>query len=85
MSENNNKKKSEDSVELSVDELEEASGGYVLDTKARDGFRYVVVDDRMGKKITTPLHDLNQAKGIARHSHVSDEVITKAQYNELFG
>ena len=45
MSEDNNEKKPEGSVELSVDDLEEASGGVILETE--DG-RYITKNEFNG-------------------------------------
>ena len=73
------------SVELSVDDLEEASGGYVLyEENCPDSFPYSVVDDKTGERSclsNTP----DGLEAIAKERGFSTEVIDSARYKELFG
>ena len=64
------------SVELSVDDLEEASGGYVLDRgrNIKDSFPYVVVDDKTGEK-SCYNNILGNAQETAKANGFSTEVI----------
>ena len=73
------------SVELSVDDLEEASGGYVLrQDKDYGSFPYVVIDDKTGK--VGSFHNiLGNAQADARRDGFSDEVISTGQFEQLFG
>ena len=85
MTNEHDEKKPEDTIELNVDDLEEASGGYVLyDENCPDSFPYSVVDDKTGEK---SCHNnlLRNAQETARANGFSTEVINKAQYNQLFG
>ena len=74
------------SVELSVDDLEEASGGYILNRgkNCPDYFPYSVVDDKTGERSclsNTP----DGLEAIAKERGFSTEVIDSARYKELFG
>ena len=82
----NVEKKVEDaSVELSVDDLEEASGGYVLyEENCPDSFPYSVVDDKTGEK-SCYNNILGNAQETAKANGFSTEVINQAQYDRLFG
>ena len=81
----NNEKKPEDSVELYVDELEEASGGYILNEGAAGGsFPYAVVNDKTGEMYAST-NSLDIAKTVADYRKVSPEMIGQARYDQLFG
>ena len=72
------------SVELSVDDLEEASGGYVLyEENCPDSFPYSVVDDKTGEK-SCYNNILGNARETAKANGFSTEVINQAQYDQLF-
>ena len=72
-------------MELSVDDLEGASGGYVLvEGNCGDSFPYVVVADKTGKK-GTYCNVLGNAQERAKANGFSDKVINQAQYDQLFG
>ena len=85
MASEHDEKKPEDTIELSVDDLEEASGGYVLrQDKDYGSFPYVVIDDKTGK--VGSFHNiLGNAQADARRDGFSDEVISTGQFEQLFG
>ena len=86
MASEHDEKKPEDTIELNVDDLEEASGGYVLDRgrNIKDSFPYVVVDDKTGEK-SCYNNILGKAQETAKANGFSTEVINQAQYDQLFG
>ena len=77
-------KKPEDaSVELSVDDLEEASDGYIL---VRDGVScpYVVIDDETGQpRLNTNM--LDQAEKRCAKLGVSNQKICHDEYKQIYG
>ena len=75
-------KKNLENEELDLDALEEVSGGLVVDC----GFgRYArVVDDETGKVLKTAW-SFTDAKKEAVSRGVSDEVISLADYNRIYG
>ena len=83
MSENNDEMKVEDTIELSLDDLEEASGGYIL---VREGVSrpYVVIDDETGLPRKNA-NDLDDAKWVCERRGFSDQQICQEEYKQKFG
>jgi hypothetical protein len=80
--EKNTEKKIEDaSVELSVDDLEEAAGGYVV---CSGHSQFEVVDDNTGD-VRASTRSMIQAKRFAIEQRVRPAMITSDRYKELFG
>lgn len=69
------------SVELSVDDLEEASGGYVV---CSGHSQFEVVDDNTGD-VRASTRSMIQAKRFAIEQRVRPAMITSDRYKELFG
>ena len=69
------------SVELSVDDLEEASGGYVV---CSGHSQFEVVDDNTGD-VRASTRSFIHAKRTAIEQRVRPEMITSDRYTELFG
>lgn len=85
MATDNDDRKPEGSAELSLGELEGAAGGYVLRQEGDYGsFPYATVDDKTGR-ILTDVNTLDLAKETARLQGVSDELISQAQHEQIFG
>ena len=72
MANEHDEKKPEDTIELSLDDLEEAAGGFILNSG--DG-RYSVLDKPDGKKYYWG-RSLERAKDVARAANVSTTVLT---------
>lgn len=72
----NNEKTSEDKVELSVDELEDAAGGVIIDIG--DG-RYKTKDEFNGDVYYIG-GSLGRAQEVAEQVDVSTRVMTKSEY-----
>ena len=81
MANEHDKKKPEDTVELSVDDLEEASGGYVV---CSGHSQFEVVDDNTGD-VRASTRSFIHAKRTAIEQRVRPEMITSDRYKELFG
>ena len=80
--EKNTEKKIEDaSVELSVDDLEEAAGGYVV---CSGHSQFEVVDDNTGD-VRASTRSMIQATRTAIEQKVRPAMITSDRYKELFG
>ena len=72
----NNEKTSEETIELSVDDLEEASGGVIVDLG--DG-RYTTTDEFNGH--TYYIGDnLGRAREVATTHDISTRVMTESEY-----
>ena len=69
------------SVELSVDDLEEASGGYVV---CSGHSQFEVVDDNTGD-VRASTRSFIHAKRTAIEQRVRPEMITSDRYKELVG
>lgn len=76
MANEHDKKKPEDTVELSVDDLEEASGGVIVETE--DG-RYLTMDEFNGRTYYVG-NDLGFARQVAKDCDVSARVMTESEY-----
>ena len=72
----NNEKTSEETIELSVDDLEEASGGVIVETE--DG-RYLTMDEFNGRTYYVG-NDLGFARQVAKDCDVSARVMTESEY-----
>ena len=83
MTKQNDEKKPEDSIELSIDDLEDAAGGYLL---VRDGVScpYAVIDDETGK-IRWNTNNLEEAKWKIEQLGISDQRIDYEEYQQKFG
>ena len=77
----NNEKTSEETIELSVDDLEEASGGVIVDLG--DG-RYTTTDEFNGH--TYYIGDtLGRAREVATTHDISTRVMTESEYVKRTG
>ena len=76
MTKQNDEKKAEGSVELSLDDLEGAAGGVILDTG--DG-RYVTKDEFNGRVYYIG-ESLERAREVAGQHDISTRVMTKSEY-----
>ena len=81
MANEHDKKKPENTVELSVDDLEEASGGYVV---CCGHSQFEVVDDNTGD-VRASTRSMIQATRNAIEQKVRPGMITSDRYKELFG
>ena len=77
-------KKNLENEELDLDALEEVSGGLVVDCGFGRFTRVRVVDDETGKVLKTAW-SFEDAKKEAVSRGVSDEVISLADYNRIYG
>ena len=77
-------KKNLENEELDLDALEEVSGGLVVDCGFGRYTRVRVVDDETGKVLKTTW-SFTDAKKEAVSRGVSDEVISLADYNRIYG
>ena len=87
MANENDEKKPEGSVELPLDELEGAAGGYILNRGyygSNGHVPYIVVDDKTGKRLTDT-YTQRRAEDCAAAWGVSAEVISPEQYKQIFG
>lgn len=87
MSEDNDEKKIEGTVELNLDDLEGASGGYIVDrgSYGSNGRKpYAVVNDETGK-FWTDTWSLQGAIDCAGAKGISTKVISQEEYDGLFG
>ena len=76
MANESNEKKAEGKVELSLDELEGAADGVILETE--DG-RYVTMDEFNGRTYYVG-NDLGFARQVAKDCDVSARVMTESEY-----
>ena len=81
MTDKNNEKKPEDTVELSVDDLEEVSGGFVIET---DDGRYVTKDEINGE-IYYIGDSLDRAREVAMERDISTMVMAQSEYERRSG
>ena len=83
MANESNEKKAEGKVELSLDELEGAAGGYIL-YRPGGSAPYNVIDDETGDdRLNTS--DINRARKRAAKLGLSDQEIDHDEYVQKFG
>ena len=85
MLENSDEKKNNETIELDIEQLEEASGGYVVDmgSSVGDG-RYRSVDDFSGLSYAFS-DDLEIVQRDAKSRGFFTDVITTEEYQRRFG
>ena len=86
MTADSNEKKTEDSIELSLDDLEGAAGGYVVNQGRyySGDSQFVIVDDNTGD-VRASTRSMINATRIALEQEVRPQMITSDRYKELFG
>ena len=81
MAEEHDEKKTEGTVELSVGDLEEVSGGFVIET---DDGRYVTKDEINGE-IYYIGDSLDRAREVAMERDISTMVMAQSEYERRSG
>ena len=88
MATENDEKKAEGRVGLSLDELEGVSGGYIVHRTSRPASPfcspYMIVDDKTGRKLGYE-DTLDAARKSAGWFDANTEVISEEQYEQRFG